>query len=387
MAQADFTRIATNIAALNSVNALRNVNNKLATSQVRLATGLRINEAADDPAGLVIATKFRARSEGLAVAMDNIGDAKNLLAVGEGGLQKIKDILIQIRSKAEQAVSDSLGSDERTAIESQISSYLTEIGDIVDETTWNNTTLIAGSTSILFQTGADAGETTTFTLAAGHKAADLGITLGTTSRDADVISTNSFVTNYGATAPASGEAEMASGTYTVQVRDNDGTAEFRLVDQYGEVVAVNDADGSGTTSAWQLASDVVSTTFDTERGLTITFGATAALGEASVSYTAQGGQVDNSTNATQYLSNVVTALDTVSSSISNVGSLVARLTFKEDNLAVAKVNTEAAYSRIISADMAYEQLEATKMMILQQTALAMLAQANLAPQGVLALFQ
>ena len=86
MARADFTRIATNIAALNSLNALRNVNNKLATSQVRLATGLRINEAADDPAGLVIATKFRARSEGLGVAMDNIGDAKNLLAVAEGGL-------------------------------------------------------------------------------------------------------------------------------------------------------------------------------------------------------------------------------------------------------------------------------------------------------------
>ncbi|MDP2953824.1 MAG: flagellin, partial [Chloroflexota bacterium] len=163
--------------------------------------------------------------------------------------------------------------------------------------------------------------------------------------------------------------------------------EFRLLDQYGGAVAINDVNSTGTTSDWQAASSVSSSTFDTERGLTITFGATAAAGEAKASYTAQGGQVDNSTNATQYLSNMDDAVNTLSSSIASVGSLVARLTYKEDNLSVAKVNSEAAYSRIMSADMAYEQLQATKMMILQQTATAMLAQANVAPQSILALFK
>ena len=68
MAQADFTRISTNIAALNTLNSLRNINNKLGRAQLRLATGKRLNEAADDPAGLTIALKMRARSEGLKAA-------------------------------------------------------------------------------------------------------------------------------------------------------------------------------------------------------------------------------------------------------------------------------------------------------------------------------
>ena len=66
--------------------------------------------------------------------------------------------------------------------------------------------------------------------------------------------------------------------------------------------------------------------------------------------------------------------------------MINRLGFQEESLTVAKVNSEAAYSRIVDADMAFEQLETTKLMILQQTATAMLAQANVAPQTVLALF-
>ncbi len=135
MAQADITRIASNIAGLNSLNALNNVNTKLGIHQLRLATGKRINEAADDPAGLTIATKFNAKSRGLGgVALDNIGDAKNLLSVAEAGLTKINDILLVVRDKSEQAANDALGVAEREAIRKQIDELLTEIDKIVDET-------------------------------------------------------------------------------------------------------------------------------------------------------------------------------------------------------------------------------------------------------------
>ena len=138
MAQ-DITRIASNIAGLNSLNALNNVNTKLGIHQLRLATGKRINEAADDPAGLTIATKFNAKSRGLGVALDNIGDAKNLLSVAEAGLTKINDILLVVRDKSEQAANDALGVAEREAIRKQIDELLTEIDKIVDETEWNGT--------------------------------------------------------------------------------------------------------------------------------------------------------------------------------------------------------------------------------------------------------
>ncbi len=82
-----------------------------------------------------------------------------------------------------------------------------------------------------------------------------------------------------------------------------------------------------------------------------------------------------------------TAIDTVSERLQTLGALSSRLSFKEENLASAQINTEAAYNRIMNADMAMSQLEATKYQILQQTATTMLAQANQAPQGLLSLFR
>ena len=97
MAIGDSTRINTNIAAFNALNSLKYINRNLEKSQLKLATGSRINEVADDPAGYVISTRLRARSKGLSTALDNVGTAKNVLAIAEGGLLNISDILITIK--------------------------------------------------------------------------------------------------------------------------------------------------------------------------------------------------------------------------------------------------------------------------------------------------
>ena len=276
MATVDFTRINTNIAALNSLNTLREVNKNLAIAQTRLATGRRINEAADDPAGLTLSTKFDVRAQGLQVAMDNIGDAKNLLAVGEGGLNKINEILAKMRAKAEAAASDTLGSTERATIKQDLENFAKEIDDIVNTTTWNGLKLINSTTSWTFHTGASSTDTTTWALSYGHSSGDLAI--------------------------------------------------------------------------------------------------------SSI-------DVSSAANAASYMDKLDTAIASVSASLANIGAMVARLTFKEDNLATAKVNTEAAFNRIRNADMAAEQLSAVKFQILQQTAIAMLAQANTAPQSILQLMR
>ena len=82
-----------------------------------------------------------------------------------------------------------------------------------------------------------------------------------------------------------------------------------------------------------------------------------------------------------------TAISDVSEALSYIGSVVNRLTYQESSLTVAKINTEAARSRIEYADMAFEQLQSTKFQILQQTANSMLAQANSGPQSILSLFR
>ena len=138
MAIGDSTRVNTNIAAFNALNALKIINRNLEKSQLKLATGLRINEVSDDPAGFVISRRLIARSKGLSVALDNVGTAKNVLSIAEGGLLSISDILLRMKELVTQAASDTLGSAERAAITSELTELTSEVDDIVSETEFNS---------------------------------------------------------------------------------------------------------------------------------------------------------------------------------------------------------------------------------------------------------
>lgn len=280
MAIGDSTRINTNIAAYNALSALKSINRNLEVSQLRLATGKRINEVADDPAGFTISKRLEARARGISIAIDNVGTAKNVLSVAEGGLTNISDILVTIKEKVTQAASDTLSSAERTAIKTEIGQLTSEIDDIVTETTFNNRNLIDGTyTNISYQTG-----------------------------------------------------EGTTNTMTINLTTN-GTAS-----------------GLGVTAA-NVANRVLTAT-----------GASFALDKVN------------------------TAIETITAALQEVGAINARLSTKESTLGVALTNTEATRSRIMDADIASEQLNSTKFLILQQTSTAQLAQANITPQNVLALF-
>ena len=281
MAIGDTTRINTNIAAFNALNALKSVNITLEKSQLKLATGLRINEVADDPAGYVISKRLDGRQKGLTVALDNVGTTKNVLSIAEGGLLNISDILITIKEKVTQAANDTLGSAERNAISTEITQLVAEIDDIKDETQFNNINLIDGTyLNKSFQTGEATVDTLSFSITTDNSAAGLGVE----------------------------------------------------------------------------AADVADRVF-------------------------------SATGSSVALSNVNAALEIVSDSLQNIGATISRLTVKEATLSIAITNTAAAKGRILDADIAKEQLDSTKMQILQQTATAQLAQANVAPQNVLALFR
>jgi flagellin len=401
MAEIDITRIAGNIGAMNALNSLANINKQLSVHQTRLSTGKRINSAADDPAGLTIATKMLSRSEGLKTALDNIGDAKNLLAVAESGMGRVNDILVQMRNKAESAASDTMGVNERAAIVTQLQAYAAQIDDIASQTEWNGNKLINGSLGTLsFQTGAGESDVTdvdglgnmsatgTGSLSIATKAASQAVSMNASGPFASAT----FATTF--TGP-----ELATGSYTARVTygtttGDDSTVE--LLDENNTVVASQtNVDLSGAP------------TVNFQNGLTITFsdpGTVTADAQVTnaVSYTQEGsyaldftdgtGAVSLSKNSTasdfrRYMAFVGNKLDVVSGQLSKLGALTGRLTFKEDQVSAAQINVEAAYNRIMNANMAEEQVNASKFQILQQTATAMLAQANAAPQFLLSLFQ
>ena len=512
MANVDVTRIASNIGALNALNSLQNINAKLALHQTRLSTGKRINSAQDDPAGLTIATKMLARSEGLKVSLDNISDAKNMLSVAEGGLSKMTDIITQMRSKAEQAASDTLGTSERAAIQDQLSAYATQIQDLVDQTKWNGVKLLDQSTgNKVFQTGVDEGETTTWSLpnaldpatlnlstkvtadtatynhvsdsfSAGARTSTLGSMTELTTGDyqfeildkatsdtqgkvaldtsSSLISGTSNITHLGAAATGT---ELASGRYNIKITNvvsstdvsylitnlDDSTwntsgsmtvsnanlnasagnlldtaktgtiginlsfspnpgglvagqsmnveyihsnqAKFELNDATGQATQI--ARNAGGTISSLSSYGTVSTAYDTGRGVNVTLGTLANIAKGEISkltyQQANNYSVDVSTTikAGAYMTTANYALDKVTSALSGLGSLMARLSFKEEAISTAQVNVEGAYNRIMNANMAEEQVNASKYTILQQTATAMLAQANAAPQSLLTLFR
>ncbi|HRF48748.1 MAG TPA: flagellin [Anaerolineales bacterium] len=281
MANVDVNRVAGNIGALNSLYSLRQVNQDLATRQARLQTGKRLLSAADDPAGMNIATSFDIRRNAMKTTLNAIGDAKNLMSTAEGGLTKIQDILVKMQNKALEAVGDTIGQDQRDAIVDQLNAYRTEIDDIVAQTQWNGRALLSATALGTFLTGVDSS---------GSVATTAQATLGTASNST----------------------------------------------------------GLGLTASFAI---------------TDTASANTALGS------------------------IATALSRVKGNVSDLGAFSARLSFKEESLTVAHSNVEAAYNRIMNADMAEEQVEASKLLILQQTSSAMLAQANSAPQFLLSLFR
>lgn len=272
---ADLTRIATNIQALQSQQALSRVNSRIGMHQFRLATGKRINSAEDDSAGYALAKGLEARGRGLNMALSNVSNAKNIMNVAEGGYQSIMDILHTLKEKATQAADDSLSSSQRTAISNQMTQLVSEIDDIVSETKFNNFNLINGSYSKTFQTG---------------------------------------------------EGVLDS-----------------------LAVGLNDADS-------------------------------AALGINSLDLTTHA-------NATVAMGAIDSAINTLASAIQEVGDIKSRLASKEGALSVATTNTESVRSTIEDADFAREQMEVSKLTILQQTAVTSLTQANSGAQVVLSLFR
>ena len=275
MAGPDLSRINTNIGALNALKALRDANSNLAMHQLRISTGKRINQAGDDPAGLVFAKNLESRTRGLVVARDNIGDVSNLVSTAEGGMQSINDILLVMKEKTLQAASDTLGVDERTAVKSQLDELSSEINDIVATTKWGGQVLLGGAfTGKQFQVGEGAGDTLSFGITQNHDATGLAVT-----------------------------------------------------------------------------------------GLT----------------------VDTSANATTALASINAAITTVNTSLQTLGSTQLRVGIKEGNISTAINNQLATHSRIMNADMAQEQVDLVKYSLLSQAAMAMLGQANSAPQGVMRL--
>jgi len=375
-------RINTNVSAIQAYTNLGRVDNALSASMQKLSSGLRINKAADDAAGLGIANTLRANNRALGQAAKNGEQASALLNVAEGGASAIEGILERMKELASQSGSANSGS--RTQLQAEFNTLRTEIQRITATTQYQGNNLLDGTL--------------------GNK---LDVAANWT------LDTNAFVQS--STVQITGSK---ADTYTVNLVD---PTHLSMTDSLGNVQVVQvAATGVQTVNFSQFGvSFKTSATFDTGAAATTPDGATVAVvaGTSGADFlvSAAAGQytsndlvslataVDLTTGATGLniaaadistqagaqaaLSSIDTAIDTVNSSLGSIGAAQSRIGFALDNTKTAIANFAAAESTIRDVDMAEEMTNFSKGQILAQAGTAMLAQANQVASNVLRLFQ
>ena len=370
----DLTRVGANFHAMEAWSNLKKVNGGIGQIQSRLSTGKRINSAEDDTSGYALSKHLESRTRGLSQALNNVGTAKNVLNIAEGGYQSQMSILQNVKEKLTQAADGSWSDEQRYAIGDQIESLLKEFDDISSDTKFNDSTMFGSTTT--FQVGEKNGDTLAVSFDTSNRSA-VGETLG--------VNLDSIV-------------GTVTDEYSVSV-EADGTFDLNDLGNYtsGDTVVVKDStgavltDGAADSYAMGTTAGATANDPDVETGV-LTFD---VAGTYTVSHTYGGSVAGEALNwgaltqaeAQAGISKVDDAIKSLSKSIQSVGDSNARLSSKEESLSLAISNTEATRSRIEDADFAKEQMNMMKLQILQQTTVSSFSQANSAPQMVLGLFR
>jgi flagellin len=365
-------RINTNIAALNSYNQLKNTQSNLTKSLQKLSSGKRINSAADDAAGLAISEKMKAQTKGLAQAQRNAQDGISMIQTAEGALKESHSILQRMRELSVQASNDTLTTEDRNAISTEIGELKSELTRIADTTEFNGKVLLKGTLGV--------------TRAATGSLNSTAVGLSSLS-DIDVSGAKASTTYTIAETASDITLDDGSGNSQTISKTGFAAGDTFNFDSLGVKITTDSAYVTGNTAFTGLTVDTTAAS-----GATFQIGANSGqdlsvtISDMSASgLSVDGIQVDSHANANLAIDSLDTAIKSVSSQRSNLGAYQNRLDHTINNLSAAEENLTAAESRISDVDMAKEMMNFTKSQILSQAGTAMMAQANQLPQGVLQL--
>jgi len=363
-------RINQNAAAFNAWRNLTVTDGMMNKSLEKLSSGLRVNRAADDAAGLAISEKMRSQVRGLIQASRNAQDAISMIQTAEGALIEVHSILQRMRELAVQASTDGLTNDDRAKIVTEFTQIKSEVDRIAGTTTFNGVNLLQGGlgSSIsnvgaglvasagvanITSNGAAAG---TYTLSYTAATTTLALTDGTDTQEINVAAPSGFDT-----------LAVDFTAFNIQVTVNSALTANIAANNTFDVTA-----GSASVLVGANAGDSISIQVSDMR-------------IAALSLTLE--QVDTVAHAEAAITALDLAVGVVSTQRANLGAYQNRLEHTINNLGVAAENLSAAESRIRDVDMALEMSQFTRHQILIQAGTAMLAQANQKPQSVLQLLQ
>jgi flagellin len=390
--------VNTNVTSLSSQKNLNNANSALKTSMERLSSGLRINSAKDDAAGLQISNRLTSQINGLDVAQRNANDGISIAQTAEGAMQESTNILQRMRDLSLQSANGSNSAEDRAAMQKEITSLQEELTRISDTTAFGGQKLLNGNYGTqAFQVGANANETISVTL--GDVGADA------IGKSGQTVAGQLSAANITALTANDNSGDGISGTLTFGYTPAGGTASNITVD----VATGDDADSLAAKINTALADTGVTVSVDSGN---INFGGIANNGDAltlaavddaatpaavtPATALALGGDdtklvtvedldISTADGAQSAVSVIDAAIAGIDSQRADLGAVQNRLSFTINNLNNISTNVSDARSRIQDVDFAKETATMTKQQILSQTSSAMLAQANQLPQVALSL--
>ena len=372
--------INTNVVSINAQRNLSLSGSQLGTAMQRLSSGLRVNSAKDDAAGLAIAERMNAQSRGLSVAARNANDGISLAQTAEGALGKVGDMLQRMRELAVQASNATNSKTDREALQAEVSQLIAEIDRVAKTSEFNGTKLLNGSfAGAVFQVGAAAGD---------------NITVGGLA-DATAANLSSITYAHGTLSlSTTGTAATDSFTLTVGAQTIDIPTATSNKERLGQIVAAINSKtaDTGVTAFMNDAGTGIDLRNELKDGATTTISGGALAAAANyTTVTAEKGiavlTVNSQKDAWVALKKIDDAINKINSSRAELGALQARFEKSIENIDIMNENISAARGRIVDADFAAETASLSRTQILQQAGTAMVAQANQLPQQVLSLLQ
>ena len=408
--------INTNIASINAQRNLTFSGQSLNTTMQRLSSGLRVNSAKDDAAGLAISERMNTQVKGLTVASRNASDGISLAQTTEGALGKIGDMLQRMRELAVQAGNATNSKGDREALQLEVKQLADEVDRVAKQTNFNGQKVLDGSfAGAVFQVGANSGDNIT-----------LGALVDTRAEKISSISyASSAQTGIDTAVPGSiADYDLEATGLGIQVNPPDPTVSLPDLppasspqERLGQVIeAINNKSADTGVVAYltkqegsemytvqimsgktdtngnpvQVSFTGFSTTLTGIEDANGTIGGSTAGPATGAEIDARGiNDIDVGTQAGAWigLKKIDSAIDQVNSARATLGAIQTRFETAVNNIDIQVENLAAARGRIIDADFAVETANLSRTQILQQAGTAMVAQANQIPQNVLQLLQ
>ena len=367
------TVINTNVASLNAQRQLHSTSNQMATALQRLSSGLRINSAKDDAAGLAIAERMTTQVRGLNQGIRNVADGISLAQTAEGGLDSIANNLQRVRELAVQSANFTNTASDRAAIQMEVTQLQEEITRVANQTSFNGVKLLNGSfSSASFQAGANVGETIEVSGITDSRASAMGQFTG--------VNATGIVVN-------------GTGAKSIQIGGGAAVSFTSNTDASSVATAINGL-GLAGVAAYVGSDGNLGLSYQQQTGVSgsvvlagVTTGTTSFSIAASQGPAISAVDLSTTTGANQAIRATDVALASVSSSRARLGAAMNRF---EAAISAQRITVEAqsaSRSRIQDADFAQETAALTRAQILQQSGMAILSQANSLPQNVLSLLR